>query len=425
MSRQKVDTKRLKLELQRSVKPLILFGILILCGIASAAYIFHNQTFQRPWEDYYTVKATFDDVKGVTPPTQQVRIAGVKVGVIKNVKLVDGRPQVTLSIESKYGRLYRDARMRLRPSTPLQDMYVSIERGTPAAGKLSEDDVIPGEQAESPVDISRVMNTFNTPTRDQLGTLLDQLGHGLKDRGASLRSAFASAVPFLDAAKRATQVIDRRKLAMRRLVTNFGELTGVLGERNKQIAGLVSGGEQTLGALARSDKNLAATVRELGPTLTTMRSTFAQVRAMEETLDPALKSLDPVLERLEPGLDALEKFGKDATPAMVALRTPVRTLRPLATSLDPAAGSLRSSMRALDPQTPKYDRITAIFPPCLERLSAFFTNSMSLAKFSDDGGVIPRAGSSFGIDTISGLTGAPGAPGAKRMPSCTTGGKGQ
>jgi virulence factor Mce-like protein len=276
-----MDTKRLKLELQRSVKPLILFGILIACGIVSAGIIFHNQTFQRPWVDYYTVHATFDNVKGVTPPTQQVRIAGVKVGVVKDSKLVDGRPELTLSIEAKYGRLYKDARMRLRPSTPLQDMYVSIDRGTPAAGELSESQVVQADQTQSPVDISRVMNTFNTPTRERLASLLDALGSGLDDRGQSLRQAFANAVPFLDMAKRATQIVDRRKVAMRRVITNFGELTGVLADRNKQLTSVVSNGEATLGTLARSDRNLAATVRELGPTLTTMRSTFANVPAME------------------------------------------------------------------------------------------------------------------------------------------------
>jgi hypothetical protein len=66
-----------------------------------------------------------------------------------------------------------------------------------------------------------------------------------------------------------------------------------------------------------------------------------------------------------------------------------------------------------------------LFPPCLERLSAFFTNSMSLGKFEDAGGVIPRARSAFGVDSISGTAGTAGAPGATRQPSCTTGGKGQ
>ncbi|HYF25033.1 MAG TPA: MlaD family protein [Baekduia sp.] len=418
-----VDAKRLTIELRRAVRPLALFLLLIACGLVAAGVIFKNQTFQKPWEDYYEVRADFDDAKGVVPGSQQVRISGVNVGVIKKIDLVKGRAVLTLSIQEKYGPLYRDARLRLRPSTPLQDLYVDIDRGTPAAGKLAASDVLPAERTETPVDIARVLNTFDADTRQRLGVLLAGLGKGLDDRGASLREAFARTVPFLDMAKRATSVVSERRQTTRRLVSNFSELTGVLARHDDRIASLVRNSETTLGELAAHDRPLAATIRELPATLSAMRAAFTSLRGAQDELDPALRSLDPAVSHLREGLSALERFGSDAEGALAGLRAPVRSLRPLARDLSPVAGSLRRTMAALAPQAPQFDRMTALFPPCLEQLSDFFSNTISFMKFEDEGGVIPRAEATFSADSLSPLLGTPPESSFKRMPTCTPGGQ--
>ena len=45
--------------------------------------------------------ASFANVEGVTPGTQEVRLAGIPVGVIKAAGLVDGEPTLTLSISRR------------------------------------------------------------------------------------------------------------------------------------------------------------------------------------------------------------------------------------------------------------------------------------------------------------------------------------
>lgn len=419
------DTKRLQLELRRSLKPLALFAFLIACGIVSAGVIFKNQTFQKPWEHYYEVRARFDDAKGVVAGSQQVRMAGVKIGVIKAVDLDHGQPVLTLSIQSKYGRLYRDARLRLRPSTPLDDLYVDVRRGSPSAGVLTSADVLPGDRTQTPVDISRVMNTFDPDTRQRLGVLLDNLGTGLADRGASLRAAFVQAVPFLTMAKRTTGVVSRRQAVTRRLIANLADLTATLAHHNDDIAALIRHGDGALGELAGHDRKLAATIQELPGTLTAMRGAFASLRAAEAQLDPALRSLDPVAADLRSGLQALGRFGHDAQPALAALRSPVRRLTPLARELAPTARSLRRALVPLTPEASHLDQMTALLPPCLKQLSSFFSNTISFMKLQDTGGVIPRAEATFSADSLTPLLGDAGKPepSYRAEPTCTPGGQ--
>ena len=160
---------RLLLEIRRSLRPFIFFMILAVLGMIAFVGIFRNLTFTRPWEDYREVRAEFDDVKGVFPGGHQVRINGVKVGVVSESKLVDGRAVLTLKIEQKWGPIYRNARMRIRPVTPLQDLFVNVtDRGDKSAGEATKKDIIAGDQTSTPVDISRVLDTFNADTRERM-----------------------------------------------------------------------------------------------------------------------------------------------------------------------------------------------------------------------------------------------------------------
>lgn len=165
----RINTDRLALELKRARRPFGILLVLVAFAVVAAWYVFHKQEAQWPWQATRKYQVAFQDVKGVRPGQQQVRIAGVKVGLISKAKVSGKTAVLTLSLDDKYGKLYKNARMRLRPVTPLQDMYVSIDsRGTPSAGELGKSEILGMQRTDSPVDISRVLNTFDTDTRSRL-----------------------------------------------------------------------------------------------------------------------------------------------------------------------------------------------------------------------------------------------------------------
>jgi ABC-type transporter Mla subunit MlaD len=406
----RVKSDRILLEISRSRISFLWLMWLILCGALAGWVVLKNQTFKRPWAHYREVRVIVDDAKGVQAGRHQVRIAGVVVGVVKRTTLDHGHAELTLSIERKYGKLYRDARLRIRPQTPLADMYVAVERrGTPRAGELTTADVLTAEQTVSPVDISRVLNTFNVPTRDRLAALLDGFDRGLgTDGGAQLRAGFVALAPFLHAADRLTSVLARHRAATAQLVHGLSGVTGALAVRDRQLRQLTSAGNAALGELAARDRPLAATLRALPPTLTTLDRSFAAVRTAQRTLDPALTELRPVAARLDDGLSALARFGDDATPAFRALTPSVTQLSPLVRSLGPTAGSLDTALTRLTPQAPRLDRITTKLAGCLYPLQKFLSWSLSVFKFSDAAAAITRADSTIGLDSAGGLVADPG-----------------
>jgi phospholipid/cholesterol/gamma-HCH transport system substrate-binding protein len=364
---------RLKLELKRAAGPGLLYVLLIVAGLLTAADIISNLAGVKPWRSYTKYQVAFADVKGVIPGSTTLRLAGVEVGTVTGAKLENGRPVLTLSLESQYAPLYRDAVMQLRPVTPLEDMYVDItSRGHQSAGKLTDKEILDTPPSASPVAIGAILDARDPNTRARLTTLLDQLGSGLSDGGAKLRASFQTIAPFLLVAKQMSGALAQRHVELARLVHNFSGLSQELALRDAQLSGLIRYADSTLGVLAQQDAPFASTLNELPPTLATMSSTFARLRTTENALDPALRSLGPVASALPSGLDALSRFSQDATPALTALRPAVRQLQPLAVVLKPTSQALVGALTQLRSEAPQLDRTTALaaHPACLKPTSA-------------------------------------------------------
>ncbi|WP_158276714.1 MlaD family protein [Paraconexibacter algicola] len=408
---------RLLLEVRRSLRPFLYLTVLAILGVTAFVGIFRNLTFSRPWEDYREVRAEFDDVKGIFPGGHQVRINGVRVGIVSETKLEDNRAILTLKIEEKWGKVYKNAEMRIRPVTPLQDLYVNItDRGDASAGEATKDFVIAGEQTQTPVDISRVLDTFNLDTRQQMRILLSELSTGLDDGGQKLRESFASLAPFLKVAERTTRTLAERERNVRRLVHNFGTLSDALARKDRELNTFITDGNATLGELARNDQRLAQTFDGVAELLPAMRSSFASVRGLSAELDPALRSLKPVADELESGLAGLQQFGKDARPALRALRPAVTDLDKMSRQLSPTAASLVTAFDKLSEQAPSFDRMTQQVDACADQVFRFFPNTMSVLKFEDAYGSFPRAQLTYDTDTVGSVV--PGVN-LRRLPICT------
>jgi hypothetical protein len=80
--------------------------------------------------------------------------------------------------------------------------------------------------------------------------------------------------------------------------------------------------------------------------------------------------------------------------------------------LRPTASGLDAAFAALSDTPPQLDRITKAVVPCEYAVQKFFNNTLSLMKFSDGRGLIPRG------QTVDGMSGnqragkscAPGGP---------------
>jgi ABC-type transporter Mla subunit MlaD len=392
-----INTDRLKLEIRRASAPFVLLILLFIGGLLALADIIDKLHGVKPWKSYVHYQLAFSSLKGVVPGRVPLRLAGVDAGAVTKTELINGQAVMTIELQKQYAPLYKNAQMRIRPVTPLEDEYVDITtRGTKSAGVPPKGFVFPATQDESEVGIGNVLDAFDPVTRQRLATTLDELGSALPDKGAALNQAFVQLGPFLATANDFSKAINTQHVALAKLVHNFGTITHTLALRDTQLSKFVMTTEQTLTSLAQNDTPFNATLSALPPLLSNLQSSFAALQSSEQHIDPALTALKPVASALPAGLNSLRTFSVQATPALRALQPSVRSLTPFAAALQPTTSTLTSNITNLQTEAPQLDRITTSVVPCEFIIDRFLNNVPTLLAWNDsvDGNnynAVPRA----------------------------------
>jgi virulence factor Mce-like protein len=397
----RISRSRLKLELTRSTRPTLVVIIAAVIGLLAAGYAVTQMT-PIGVGGGRTAKFALSDATAIRPGIHEVRFKGVKVGVISRVAFVDEQPVATVTIRRDAGPLYRDLRATLRPATALQDMYLDIvDRGTRRAGELRAGETVPASRTDMPVNIDDVLNALRPTVRARLRILLADLGGGIAGRGRALEAVFVQGSPLLRSAGRLSAALRARGPLLRQLVHDSRLLTGELASRDATLRRFVTDTAATLGTVGRRQADLDALLRELPPMLTGANSSLTALRAVVGDVDGAVTALRPVARGLPQALDGVGRLSDAAGPAVRALDPAVRDLAPLVGVLDPTARQLRSSVDTLLPQVPTLNKVTRGADDCEAGIRGFFQWNVSISKFGDRRGAVPRGNVVVGAQSSS------------------------
>lgn len=338
--------------IRKHVKDFVAIVFLVLVSAFVATILLSNQRLKLPgWvpfvgQTFYHLKGEFTTAQAVTPGQgQSVDIAGVPVGLITDVKLKNGRAVVTMDIKQKYNEVYSNATMLLRPKTGLKDMVIELDPGTKKGGHLLKSgSTVPVGQTLPDVNLDEILAALDGNTRNYLQLLLHGAGEGLRYQGKNLRADFKRFDPVARDADKITKLLAVRRANIRRVVHNFGQVTGALANKDKDLASLVDSSNAVFGALADQDQNLRRTIAQLPPTLRTTNPALIKTSALARELGPALEALRPGARALAPAQRQLRPFLRVTTPIIRdQLRPFARQALPTLRLLRPAARSISSS----------------------------------------------------------------------------------
>lgn len=343
--------------------PFLALVATITLGLVIGGYILSNQRFYLPgWvpaigTDFVDYSAEFSTAQAVTPGQgQTINIAGVPVGEIASVKLVDGRAVVGMKIRRKYATIYKNATALLRPKSGLNDMLVQLDPGTRDAGELDPGTPIPASQTEPNVNLDEILASIDTDTRNYLRLLIAGGGQGLRGQGEDLSAALRRFAPInRDVAKINSQLETRRR-QISRSITNFGKLMEAVGSKDDQLAQLIDASNASLRAFASQDQRIREALRELPGTLEETDEALGRATKLAQTLEPAAKDLRPGARALAGTQRKLRPFLKDTTPiirdrlrpVVKEILPPTKLIKPIAADLDAAAPNLTKSFSVLN-----------------------------------------------------------------------------
>jgi phospholipid/cholesterol/gamma-HCH transport system substrate-binding protein len=330
---------------------------LVIGSIVVSGYILLHQPAFTLLKDYYVVKVPFSTAAAVKAGQgQTVNIAGVPVGQVGGTSLDNGTAIVTMDIYKKYAPIYRNATVLLRPRTPLKDMYLALDPGTPDAGKVPNGGRLTVGATVPDIDFSQILSSLDIDTRDYLLLLLSGGAQAFQSNPnaeaadptnvAGLRGIFKRFAPLNRDTKRFTTLLAQRQQDIRQSIHNFGQVTQALGSVDRQLTSLINSSNTNFRAISSQDVQLEQALSLFPATLRQSIITFGKLRGFAQASGTANARLLPFAHELAPALQASLPLFRDTTPVIR------NQLRPFAVAVQPVARLLKPASAALARGTP-------------------------------------------------------------------------
>lgn len=321
---------------------------LAVVSLVVGGFILGQQRFHLPrWvpvlgSDFVEYKVPLSTAKSITPGQgQTVDVAGVPVGEISKVDLVEGRAVVTMKIRKKYTPIYRDATALVRPKTGLEDMVIELIPGSKSSGVLPDGGTLQDERALPTVALDEILSSLDGDTRDYLRMLIGGAGEGLRHEGRRLSSDLKRFAPTGRELNRIGVALAERRVNIRRTIHNFRLLSEALGGKDRQLAALVGSSGAVFARFAHQDASIRSAIGQLPGALRDTQTALVKADALGRTAGPALGALRPAARALGPALRDVRPFLRTTEPVIrTQLRPFARDTRPTIRLLRPAANDL-------------------------------------------------------------------------------------
>jgi phospholipid/cholesterol/gamma-HCH transport system substrate-binding protein len=307
----------------------------------------------------YTVKAYFQNgnqlVKG-----NQVELDGTPIGSVKDLSLTpNGQAVVTIGIDGKYAPLPEGVHATIRQASQsgIANRYIDLTMPSAAQRKQTIQDGgrITSDNTTTSVDLDQLFNTLDPPTRKALQEFFKGQASALKGKGQMENVGFQYLNPALSTSRRLFNELNADTPSLERFVTDSSRLVTTLAQRRDDLSALIQNLDTTMGAIGSQKVALADALQRLPDFMRRSNTTFVNLRAALNDVDPLVNASKPVAKKLNPFLDQLQPLLHDLKPTVADLRSIVRRpgaandLTELTKSFGPlAAEALDTKSRSID-----------------------------------------------------------------------------
>lgn len=424
-----------------------------ILAILAVVITYFGFTKAIPFKHHWEIQAQFDNAANLRKGSF-VRIGGVNVGKVVGIEYLrkgDRGAIATLRIDEVGRPIHKDATLRIRPNIFLEgNTFIDLKPGSPSAPSVGDGDTIPLAQTTAAVQVDQLFTSLQADTRRNLQGLLQELGTGLKGRGAQ---GFNKSIDYWQDAFRGGAVVSEAQLGIRphdlsQYISRAGTVAGALDRDPDALKSLITDFNTTAAAFAVEQGNLEQTVAELPrtlraarPALRALNESFPPLRRLIVDFRPAVRSSGPALDASRPFIDQAERLLRQSElKGLVAdLRPLVPDLARLNVNLTPLYEQVRSASSCqnevvlpwsnstlTDPNFPAtgkvYQESVAGFPGLAGESRSGDANGQWARVLAGNGvnvyalgGVDPQLGQRFGISNFP-ITGI-NPPKAERPPS--------
>jgi len=267
-----------------------------------------------PKQDY---KAEFVDATGVVKG-DDVRVAGVKVGTVKDVQVEDRtRALVTFSVEDS-ATISKATHAAIRYRNLVGQRYISLTQEIGDSAALRPGDTIPVSQTTPALDLTVLFNGFKPLFQALSPTDINKLSYEIvqvfQGEGGTLEGLLAHTASV-------TSTLAGRDQVIGQLIDNLNEVLAHIGDRDDQLSDLIVSFRNLIGGLTQDRQAILSSLDSISQLSVETASLVAGIRPSFvsdiEHLRAVAKLLDDNKGEIDRALNVLpiklEKVGRTAT----------------------------------------------------------------------------------------------------------------
>jgi phospholipid/cholesterol/gamma-HCH transport system substrate-binding protein len=222
---------------------LVIFMVVTTLATGVLVIIIGNITFGSS----NSYKAEFVDATGLVKG-DDVRIAGVKVGSVEGISIVDRtRALVTFSVETDTA-LMQSTRADIRYRNLVGQRYIALTNEIGSTGVLKPGSTIPASRTSPALDLTVLFNGFKPLFQALSPADVNELSYEIiqvfQGQGGTLNGMLAHTASI-------TQTLADRDRVIGHLITNLNSVLAHVGDRNRQLNQLITTFRNFVGGLKR------------------------------------------------------------------------------------------------------------------------------------------------------------------------------
>jgi len=310
---------------------------------------------------------------GQLVPDNQVLIGGSPAGTVESIGLSDDNlAEVHVEVDQQLHE-GTTAAIRATSLSGVANHYVSISPGPNSNEPLDDGAELGLASTTTPVDIDQFFNTFPPRVRKGLEDFIRgnaAIYSGQGKNGNAAYKYFGTALNRTTAFARELNA-DQRLLA--RFVVSSSRLTTAVAGRGEQLSSAISNADTAFDAIAGQTAAFDASLRRLPPVFRQSNTTFVNLRAALDDLEPLVNTAKPATKDLAPFLAELRPVFQKLVPFTHNLRVTVS---------QPGKGNDLGDLLAVLPKV--QDLTSSAFPHSEQAISDFQPNLNFIRAYTPD-----------------------------------------
>jgi phospholipid/cholesterol/gamma-HCH transport system substrate-binding protein len=257
-------------------------------------------------------------------PDNQVLIGGQPVGSVENIELTgDNLAKVVVSVSQELHE-GTTATIRATSLSGVANHYVSISPGPNSSPALAEGATLGLASTTTPVDIDQFFNTFPAPVRRGLAQFIQGNAGVYAGRGKDANRTFKYLGVGFNRAGAFVHDLNADEHLFARFLVSSGRLGTAVSERSTELASAIANANAAFGAIASQNTALDQSLKLLPPTFRQANTTFVNLRAALDDVEPLIDTSKTATKELAPFLSELRPVLSKAVPVFKNLRLTVR-----------------------------------------------------------------------------------------------------